>query len=77
MCHKNGLQLLSDGRLFVDNGQTVQVFDGGFCVEWLVDASRNISVMSAFVCSSVATQKYESPTARKPSGCLAGLTNEV
>jgi hypothetical protein len=58
---ENTVKLLTNNRIFVDDGKTVEVYNQGFCVETFVDQSKNFSQISAFVCLPY------SPALRLPS----------
>jgi hypothetical protein len=45
--------LLSDGRLFIDNGAVAEVYDDGFCIDNFVDNPHEAPHVSAFVCNHV------------------------
>jgi hypothetical protein len=44
------VNLLSDGRLYIDNRKSVEIFQSGFCVENFVDRSKDFASFSAFIC---------------------------
>ena len=48
---KIALRFLSDGSLYFDNQQTVEVFDKGFCIENFVDNIKRVSAISIFYCT--------------------------
>jgi len=62
----NTVLFLSDGRMVVDNNQTADIYDAGFCIELFVENSNNISWVSAYVCSSLSpTVTFKSPNANQ------------
>jgi hypothetical protein len=60
------VKLLQDGRLLIDDGETANIFDRGFCLEYFSDWSAKSLTLSAFLCKSVVPdQTFPSVLARK------------
>ncbi len=46
---RDKVKLLSDGRLYVKYRTTVDIYEGGFCLENFVDLKNQFSAVSAFI----------------------------
>ncbi len=73
------LHFLSDGHLYVDNGQTADTFDEGFCLDLFIDKTRETSIISAIVCVKPLLS-FPSPRKGKGIGsqlCKASFDHEI
>ena len=76
--------LLSDGNLYVDNGEVISIYNRHFCVDNFYIHSENKPFVSAFVCNNVSPlltfnhSNLNQTNLRKrvyPKGCSAALTD--
>ena len=60
---------LSDGRMYVDNNQVVEIYESGFCIDLFVHKKNGISTLSAYVCSGISPAvTFKLPNNIKPKG---------
>ena len=72
------VNLLSDGRLYVDDGKSVEIFESGFCVENFVDKSKNVSSFSVFICVPFSpVMRLQSPNSQNNSKSNNNNSNKI
>jgi len=47
------VKLLTDGKMFIDNGVIAETYTDGFCLDNFVYKGHSLPVVSAFVCNNV------------------------
>ena len=74
------VNILSDGRLYVDNRDYVEIYETGFCFEKFVDQKWRVSSYSAFICfpfEPVISFPSPNKIAVKKTACHHEFDNQV
>ena len=70
------VRLLTMNRLYVDNNETVEIYNQNFCVERFVNRSTGFSEISAFLCFPY-TPQVKHPSPNIASSCVAFFNYKV
>jgi len=71
------VKLLSGGRLLLDDGIDIYVYEEGFCLENFYDPDSNEVYQSGFLCeTAVVTLQFKAQNVREAESCLPSLKME-
>jgi hypothetical protein len=70
----NRSQLLTDGRIFVDDRRYAEVYDDdGFCLDHFVDTGRNVTTVGVFLCDPILPVINMTSNRRKERVKIGGM----